>query len=222
MFNAKPKLSKASKMPCRSWSLQALDTCPASIGTDGELVDACKGCYATDGNYRFSNVKAPRLHNREDWQQADWVDAMVAELDNDRYFRWFDSGDMYSLKLAEKIYAVMVATPWTRHWLPTRMHKFAKFADILAKMEALPNVVVRLSSDSINGDIIAGNTTSTIIPTISHRKPKMTICEAYEREGKCATCRACWDKDVEVVAYVAHGRKMAKQIKDLITTVEVV
>jgi hypothetical protein len=222
MFNAKPKFSKASKMPCRSWSLQALDTCPASIGTDGELVDACKGCYATDGNYRFSNVKAPRLHNREDWQQADWVDAMVAELDNDRYFRWFDSGDMYSLKLAEKIYAVMVATPWVRHWLPTRMHKFAKFADILAKMESLPNVVVRLSSDSINGDIIAGNTTSTIIPTISHRKPKMTICEAYEREGKCATCRACWNKDVEVVAYVAHGRKMAKQIKDLITTVEVV
>lgn len=222
MFNAKPKLSKASKMPCRSWSLQALDTCPASIGADGELVDACKGCYATDGNYRFSNVKAPRLHNRDDWQQSDWVDAMVAELDNDRYFRWFDSGDMYSLKLAEKIYSVMVATPWTRHWLPTRMHKFAKFADILAKMEALPNVVVRLSSDSINGDIIAGNTTSTIIPTISHRKPKMTICEAYERDGKCATCRACWDKDVEVVAYVAHGRKMAKQIKDLITTVEVV
>jgi len=222
MFNAKPKFSKASKMPCRSWSLQALDTCPASIGADGKLVPACEGCYATDGNYRFSNVKAPRLHNREDWQQADWVDAMVAELDNDRYFRWFDSGDMYSLKLAEKIYAVMVATPWTRHWLPTRMHKFAKFADILAKMEALPNVVVRLSSDSINGDIIAGNTTSTIIPTISHRKPKMTICEAYEREGKCASCRACWDKDVEVVAYVAHGRKMAKQIKDLITTVEVV
>ncbi len=222
MFNAKPKFSKASKMPCRSWSLQALDTCTASIGAAGELVDACKGCYATDGNYRFSNVKAPRLHNREDWQQSDWVDAMVAELDNDRYFRWFDSGDMYSLKLAEKIYAVMVATPWTRHWLPTRMHKFAKFADILAKMEALPNVVVRLSSDSINGDIIAGNTTSTIIPTISHRKPKMTICEAYERDGKCATCRACWDKDVEVVAYVAHGRKMAKQIKDLITTVEVV
>ena len=221
MFNAKPKLSKASKMPCRSWSLQALETCPASIGTDGELVDACKGCYATDGNYRFSNVKAPRLHNRDDWKQSDWVDAMVAELDNDRYFRWFDSGDMYSLKLAEKIYAVMLATPWTRHWLPTRMHKFSKFADILAKMEALPNVVVRLSSDSINGDIIAGNTTSTIIPTISHRKPKMTICEAYEREGKCATCRACWDKDVEVVAYVAHGRKMAKQIKDLIQTVEV-
>ena len=222
MYNSQPKLSKASKMPCRSWSLQALDTCPASIGADGELVDACKGCYATDGNYRFSNVKAPRLHNRDDWKQSDWVDAMVAELDNDRYFRWFDSGDMYSLKLAEKIYDVMVATPWTRHWLPTRMHKFAKFADILAKMEALPNVVVRLSSDSINGDIIEGNTTSTIIPTISHKKPSMTICEAYERDGKCATCRACWDKDVEVVAYVAHGRKMAKQIKDLITTVEVV
>jgi hypothetical protein len=71
------KLSKASKMPCRSWSLQALDTCPASVNSDGSLVDACKGCYATDGNYRFPNVKAPRLHNREDWKRDAWVDDMV-------------------------------------------------------------------------------------------------------------------------------------------------
>ena len=47
------KLSKASKMPCRSWSLQALDTCPGSRDKSGELVPACSGCYATDGNYRF-------------------------------------------------------------------------------------------------------------------------------------------------------------------------
>ena len=78
------KLSKAGKMPCRSWSLQALTTCPGSKGGDGELVDACKGCYATTGNYRFPNVKAPREHNQEDWQRDSWVDDMVAELDNDR------------------------------------------------------------------------------------------------------------------------------------------
>jgi len=47
-------------------------------------------------------------------------------------------------------------------------------------------------------------------------------CEAYERDGKCGTCRACWDKDVKVVAYVAHGQKMLKQVKNLIQTVEVV
>jgi hypothetical protein len=146
------KLSKANKMPCKSWSLQALDTCPASKDSNGDLVPACQGCYATTGNYRFPNVKAPREHNREDWKRDAWVDDMIDELDTERYFRWFDSGDVYDIRLADKILAVMVATPWVKHWLPTRMHKFAKFVPVLAKMDALPNVVVRLSSDSVTGE----------------------------------------------------------------------
>jgi hypothetical protein len=98
-------------MPCRSWSLEALTTCPASKKSNGELVDACKGCYATTGNYRFPNVKAPRLENQQDWKRSEWVADMVDQLDNDRYFRWFDSGDMYSLRLAFKIYEVMKLHP---------------------------------------------------------------------------------------------------------------
>lgn len=207
------KLSKASKMPCRSWSLQALDTCPASKNSDGTLVDACKGCYATTGNYRFPNVKAPREHNREDWKREDWVQDMVSALDNDRYFRWFDSGDMYDLRLAEKILAVMTQTPWVKHWLPTRMHKFPKFAQVIADMENLPNVVVRLSSDSIQGETIQGATTSTIIPVDDEIQfASFTICKAYTRDGKCGTCRACWSKDTSVVAYPAHGKTMLKLI----------
>lgn len=216
MTQAKPRFSKPSKMPCRSWSLQALDTCPASKKPDGELVDACKGCYATTGFYAMGSVKAPREHNREDWKHGDWVDVMVAELDNDRYFRWFDSGDLYSLALAEKVLEVMRRTPWCNHWLPTRMHKFEKFAPVLAEMEKLPNVVVRLSSDSVTGETVQGAaTSSTIIPTVSHSLPSMSVCEAYERGGKCATCRLCWSKDVAVVAYPAHGKKMIKHIDSI-------
>ena len=213
MTQAKPRFSKPSKMPCRSWSLQALDTCPASKKPDGELVDACKGCYATTGFYAMGSVKAPREHNREDWKHSDWVDVMVAELDNDRYFRWFDSGDLYSLALAEKVLEVMRRTPWCNHWLPTRMHKFEKFRPVLTEMEKLPNVVVRLSSDSVTGETVQGAATSTtIIPTVSHSLPSMAVCEAYDRGGKCATCRLCWSKDVAVVAYPAHGKKMIKHI----------
>ena len=184
------KLSKASKMPCRSWSLQALDTCPASKNSDGSLVDACKGCYATTGNYRFKNVKAPREHNKEDWKRSDWVADMVAELDNDRYFRWFDSGDVYDLRLANKILDVMTATPWVKHWLPTRMHKFAKFRDVLAKMEALPNVVIRRSSDSITGETNEGATTSKIA-TLDNVPEGAAVCEALTRSGERGTCRDC-------------------------------
>jgi hypothetical protein len=200
-------------MPCLSWSLEALVTCPGSVGSDGELVDACKGCYATSGNYRFKNVKAPRLHNKEDWKRHDWVADMVRELDNSRYFRWFDSGDMYDVRLGFKILEVMRLTPWCKHWLPTRMHKFKKFVSVIGAMEQLDNVVVRKSSDSVTGETISGYCTSTIIPNVEAATKAMTVCEAYAREGKCGECRKCWDKNVKVVAYPAHGASMMKLIK---------
>lgn len=208
------KLSKTSKLDgIRSWSLQALDTCPGSIASPGVLVDACKGCYATTGNYVFANVKAPREHNREDWQRTEWVSDMVAALDSDRYFRWFDSGDMYTLGLAEKILEVMKATPWVKHWLPTRMYKFPKFALVLREMQALPNVSVRFSSDAIDGSYISGLHGSTIVPDSDTVPEGVTRCDAYANEGKCNGCRKCWNKNIAVIGYVAHGKKMAKVIK---------
>ena len=214
------KLSKASKMPCRSWSLQALDTCPASRDASGELVDACKGCYATSGNYRFPNVKAPRVHNREDWKRDTWVADMIQELDNDRYFRWFDSGDIYDVRLARKILEVCEATPWVKHWIPTRMHKFPKFTLVLQRLQSLPNVVLRLSSDSIIGETIEGPTTSTIA-TLEDAPKGSFVCEAYTRGGKCDKCRACWDKGVSVVTYIGHGKSMVKNQNNLIKTLDV-
>jgi len=206
------KLSKTSKLDgIMSWSLQALDTCPGSKDSLGELVPACQGCYATTGNYRFANVKKPREFNREDWKRDDWIDDMVKALDSSRYFRWFDSGDMYTLHLTGKIYEVMKATPWVKHWLPTRMHKFNKYKTIIERMQQLPNVVVRFSSDSVTGGVIEGLNTSTIF---SDSLPVgATECKAYQHEGKCNGCRACYDKSVSVIAYKAHGVKMAKVIK---------
>ena len=200
-------------MPCKSWSLQALDTCPASKNADGSLVDACKGCYATTGNYRYPNVVKPRLSNQIDWKREAWVSDMVRELDNERYFRWFDSGDVYDLRLAKKILEVMQQTTWCSHWLPTRMYKFAKFLPVFESMELLSNVVVRYSSDSVTGETISGANTSTITPYAIDDTNIISVCRAYERAGKCGTCRACWSKDVPVIAYPAHGKSMEKVIR---------
>jgi hypothetical protein len=208
-----PKLSVTSKLDgIRSWSLQAIETCPGSRAAGGGLVDACRGCYATQGNYRYPNVKAPREFNRTDWQRAEWVEDMVRELDRDRYFRWFDSGDMYAVELAEKILQVMQRTPHVKHWLPTRMAKFPKFASVLERMHALPNVSVRFSSDSVQGEFDSRHG-STILPTVDAAPAGVAVCRAYERGGKCDGCRACWDKSVPMIGYVAHGVSMAKVIR---------
>lgn len=207
------RLSVTSKLDgIRSWSLQALDTCPGSI-ENGSLVDACKGCYATTGNYRYPNVKAPRIENREDWQRDSWVDDMVKELDKDRFFRWFDSGDIYAIGLAEKMLDVMIRTHWVKHWLPTRMHKFSKFEKILKIMDSLPNVKVRPSSDSIVGEYVSGLHGSVIVPDSRVDPSQVTLCRAYENNGKCSGCRACYDKAIPVIAYPAHGKSMMKIIR---------
>jgi hypothetical protein len=208
------KLSKTGKLDgVKSWSLQAVKTCPGSIDTaTGGLVPACQGCYAIGGNYLFPNVVAPREFNQQDWKRDAWVSDMVDALRNDRYFRWFDSGDMYDVRLAQKMLQVMTLTPDVKHWLPTRMHKFAKFAPVIAAMQALPNVMVRASSDSVTGDYTPGVHGSTIVPSLD-APDGVTICHAATNDGKCGPCRACYSKDVPVIGYVAHGQKMAGVVK---------
>jgi hypothetical protein len=120
---------------------------------------------------------------------------------------------MYSLELAEKMLAIMVGTPSTKHWLPTRMHKFPKFQAIIAKMAALPNVMVRPSSDAVDGTFTKGVHGSTIIPEGNAIPSGVTVCTAPEQGGKCLSCRACYDKQVPVIGYIAHGKKMAKVIR---------
>ena len=206
------KLSQASKMPCKSFSTQAVETCPGSIGKDGQLVDACKACYANSGTYLWPATKAVRALNKEGWQEESFVADMVKAIGKDRWFRWFDSGDVYSLGLAEKVFQVMVATPNTMHWLSTRMHKFPKFKAVLEAMAELPNVRVRYSSDSVLGEF-GPEHGSTIIPPGAPVPEGVTVCQAPSQGGKCLECRACWSKDVPVVGYIGHGRSIGKVIK---------
>lgn len=82
----------------------------------------------------------------------------------------------------------------------------------------LENVSVRFSSDSVTGDYVAGLHGSVIIPSELYwvsmpNKENVTVCEAYKKNGMCSGCRACWDKSIDVIAYPAHGVKMAKVIK---------
>ena len=204
-----------TKMPSTTFAISA-----KHCGVGGKLISikgsTCSRCYAfklqnlrpsVDKGWTNNLFKAVKMIKEN---PALWAKMVAFQIErgckklNIYEHRWFDSGDVYSLGLAEKILEVMQSTPHCNHWLPTRMHKFSKFKNILAKMESLPNVVVRKSSDSVHGETIEGLTTSTIVPTPAHATNDMTVCEAYQRAGKCGTCRACWNKDVKNVSYGKH------------------
>lgn len=196
----------------KSWSLIAGKHCPGSI-RNGKVIPVCQGCYAKQGNYFYPNVKNVRELNAKEWKSDTWVDDMVQALDNERYFRWFDSGDAAYIGLVNKMYEIMVRTPWVKHWFPTKMYVFPKFRKVFEKMMELPNVMVRYSSDSVNGEYESYHG-STVIPNKESATENMKVCLAYENpKHNCNNCRACWDKNVPLIAYVAHGNKMKKVIR---------
>ena len=208
-------LSNTSKLNAKSWSLNAGETCPGSIDPETkQVLPVCGGCYAKGGNYRFANVRNPRDHNREDWKRPEWVDDMVERLDSERYFRWFDSGDVYHPALAFKIFLVIQRTPWVKHWLPTKSYNIPKIRAVLDRIATLPNVALRFSSPNIDGTYTAEHG-SVVIP-YADSPTNAKVCDAYERDGKCGACKACYDPAVPVIAYVAHGRSMMSKVRKLV------
>jgi hypothetical protein len=208
------KLSKPSKMPCKTWSLEAGTTCPGSVDRfTKQVIAVCSGCYAKDGFYNMPDSKRVRDFNREDWKRAEWVNDMIAALAKEKYFRWFDSGDVYHPALAFKIFLVMQGTPHVKHWLPTKSYNIAKIRPLLERMKALPNVSVRYSSPSMTGEFNEEHG-STVVP-YAETPTDATLCGAYTRSGKCGDCRACWNKEVAVIAYPAHGSRMMAKVRRL-------
>ena len=211
MKNAQPKLSNTTKMPGKSWSLNAWETCPGARKDDGTPVDACSTCYALTGAYQFPVVIAAREHNRQDWQNSDWESEMIKLVKKQTWFRWFDSGDIYSPALAQKIYNVMLATPETNHWLPTRSYKVPEIYDWTQSMSILNNVTVRYSSDSKIGERLDFGNNSTIIQYKDEfvNEKGVSLCRAAERGGSCGSCRACWSDRVDTIVYPFHGKAVA-------------
>jgi hypothetical protein len=214
-------LSTTSKMPCRSWSTVARKHCPGSRTRDqltGAMIiaAACIVCYADSGHYLHTSTRLVREFNATEWQHPDFTQGMIAAIaaEGVDVFRFFDSGDVYDIKLARKLYLIMLFSPNTDFWLPTRSHKLAKFAAIFDAMNNLPNCVVRYSSDSVTGRPIATDTPQSVIYGDVAEIPEGAFqCKAYngkESTPTCGSCRECWNPKTKIVAYAGHGAKFAK------------
>lgn len=215
------KLSKTSKLGTYSWSLQARETCPGSVDDNGVTVPACAGCYATTGFYRMKQTIKVRVDNRDNWKADNFVTDMITALRHEKHMRLFDSGDFYHAELAKKWLEIMRALPRTLFWVPTRSHKVARIGLVLSEMERLPNVVVRYSSDDIDGTFDPALHGSVIysddvqLPDNLVKDGMIYKCPAYTEKhaGKCLGCRQCYDKQTPVIAYKTHGRKMQGVVK---------
>ena len=200
-------LSNPSKMPGKAYGINA-DDCIRGSRMAEVANSICSKCYAQKGNYvRFPKIKEAqdaRLKAFNNLSTEVWSAAMIKLIDKEEYFRWFDSGDLQSAKMLLAIFKVVRATPKTKHWLATREQKFV--ADAL-KVEDIPeNLVIRISADFIDK---APTNNVTEWSSMVHSKSTVDESVAFDcpsrfQDGKCGSCRACWDPSVKNVSYKAH------------------
>jgi len=203
-------LSKTAKMPCKSYSLPAVDACPTGCKLRAVPDAVCATCYATRGRYQMTRPQqqdrlialdgAIRAGNAPLWCAA------MARLIGPRapYFRWFDSGDIYHPQLAHMIRAVIALTPKTNHWLPTREWRVALDAGINEE----PNVTIRRPLNIIDQPPPAE---SPIPIAAVARDPYQwaarhggIVCPATTTRRSCDACRHCWDAGVPTIVYKLH------------------
>ena len=198
------KLSKPSKMPCKSYSLPAKE-CKIGSLLRGVKGSTCKGCYAMKGFYVMPVVEKAMYRRLDSLKDPHWVQAMVILVGREKsgYFRWHDSGDIQSLEHLKDICKVAELTPHIKHWLPTREIPILK-AFKKAGLEYPDNLTVRVS-DHFIGQIKRLNLG---LPTsgvhLKEGSPQGFRCSAPKQDGECRDCRACWSKEVGHVSYLKH------------------
>ena len=168
----------------------------------------CNLCYARKGFYSEDHVQRALHRRKERVKDPRWMDAMVFLLKDERYFRWFDTGDLLGLWHLYMIVEVCRRTPHCRHWLATREYGIVK--EFVQRNDIPENLNIRVSADPIDQNHqqtpIQGCTVSTVstVPMKDAHNCPASFGPFSKRSCELANCRACWDRSVHRVNYRLH------------------
>ena len=198
-------LSEPSKMPGFAYSISA-KRCNVGAKLRKVAGSTCSKCYALKGRYVFPNVAAAmeRRYQAMRAESTQWAAAMIASIRKcgETHFRWHDSGDLQGMNHLFAIVVIAEATPNVQHWLPTR--EYALVREYLRQNGSFPpNLTVRVSAPMI-GAVASEWENSSSVDAARTPLTAWVDCPASKQGNKCMDCRACWDKDVEVVNYKKH------------------
>ena len=192
-----------SKMPCPSLSISAF-LCRVGDKLSKIKDSVCYFCYARRGFYHMPNVKTKHQQMLEFMKSKYFVDVMVQLNSELSFFRWFDSGDIQSLDMANDILDICERTPNCKYWIPTKEYKDWK---TVLKSRSLPsNVALRFSTPMNDTPPLDKAPLTTTVFTSEDSLGAVGVkCGAsYKDKYECGDCRACWDTNINNVAYAKH------------------
>ena len=189
-------LGKTSKMPCKSYGIPAVKTCPVGAKLRRCAGSVCSECYATKGQYPAPDVKKGQSRRLSGTKRDQWVDAMETLINKQcktKLFRFHDAGDVYSDSYMEKLIELGNRTPNIKYWIPTKeIGRVKKYADRTPE-----NMLFRVSGYYI-GKKAEGGTEYT--STVGYAESTHN-CPAPGQDDECRSCRMCWDKSVKNINY---------------------
>ena len=197
-------LGKPSKMPGFAYGISAFN-CKTGSKLANVKGSVCEGCYARKANYKYPSVMLAHQKREANLGSAEWVQAMILQIEKTgtTHFRFHDSGDLQSTGHLKAIVNIALALPNVSFWLPTKekgMLATAKRAGLIIP----DNLTIRLSAAMVDSDKV----NATLTGNVSLVQDKVELqgfhCKAPEQQGKCESCRACWNKDIPVIVYFKH------------------
>jgi len=229
-------LSETTAMSCHSFSLPAGKdgSCPMAVYGDKMI---CSFCYAMRNRFVYPNV-ADAQWIRLLWTKhllkhnpQLWIDTMILAIqsatvkEREKFFRWLDSGDLFSPEFVRAIFAVCKATPTITYWVPTRSWQSTAPAwrSAMQALSDLPNVTLRPSALRFNE---AAPVTTYGPGTASHTEdvissdgivyldgvPHLSCPKSNVTGGSCGSCNChvCFEGKTDTpykgrVSYLHHG-----------------
>jgi len=205
----KSGLGRPSKMPGWSTALPARE-CTTGAKLRKIKGSVCEKCYAFRGNYGTPDVQKGLYRRLSALLTGDadtWIGAMVRLIGHytdpaDAYFRIHDSGDFQSVEHVLRWVSIAQLLPSIRFWAPSK--EYALIRQAMKQVSDWPdNLVIRLSAPMIGQDgARRWRQDGTLYSTVDHGKGHK--CPAPEQDNACGSCRACWDRTVQVVDYHRH------------------
>jgi hypothetical protein len=194
-------LTHTAKMPCDSWSLPPVRSCPGAFFGENAICGTSKehtSCYATRGMYLWNAVKNAQ-QIRYTWllkclagDIGEFLDTMIPAIKdrkrNPEYFRVHDSGDLFNARYIQAWYYICESLPNIEFWFPTRSWRLPNLLPHLQWLNSLPNVQVKPSALRFGDSppLIDGLSGGTSASKTDYN------CPAHAQNNMCGDCRQCW------------------------------
>lgn len=196
-----------TKMPGTSYGLSA-QACITGRKLAKISGSVCESCY-WDRIEKFKpsvNLGSAKRTTAINWLIANNYQPLLikaltarirAKLGDEIYHRWHDGGDLQSYEHYLLLIELARQMPDVNFWLPTKELKIIN----QFKGELPNNFSVRLSAPKVDSQLKGIPINSSSVWTV---QPLGVNCPAQGNQGKCGTCRNCWNTSIKTISYHKH------------------